>query len=285
MSRVDRRYPPSVVRTLLIGALALLVACGGSDSTTGHDVGTSFTPTADDPVRVLVLGDSVTVDGSPGIRAALEATGAAAVTVAAGPGAGLTTDYDWRREYPRLVEENRPDVVVLMFGGEWDLPTVQENPQRYDEIVAEAAETLTADGNRLVLVGMPPHPPGKVDERLRQRANRAFEKAAHDPNVEYLPPEPIFADAGGNYTDFLPDPMGQPARIRKVDGTHICPEGAARLGDAIRAALAETWALPAADPTWWFGPWRDDPLYTDSTVYEFPSGVLTANVCPPPPAP
>ncbi|MGH7358957.1 MAG: GDSL-type esterase/lipase family protein [Candidatus Rokuibacteriota bacterium] len=274
-----------MARTFLLGVVALaLVACGGSDATTAHDVGESFSPRAEDPVRVLVLGDSVTVDGSPGIRAALEATGAASVTLAAGPAAGLTTDYDWRTEYLRLIAEHRPDVVVLMFGGEWDLPTVKKAPERYDEIVAEATQMITADDTRLVLIGMPPHPPGKIDDSLRRRANRSFEAAAAIDKVEYLSPEPIFANAAGQYTDFLPDPEGVLARIRKVDGTHICPEGAARLGDAVRVALGDTWELPDPDPTWWFGPWRNDALYTDSNVYEYPSGVLTTNVCPPPPA-
>jgi len=229
--------------------------------------------TAQDPLRVLVVGDSVMWDASLGIKAALEATGVARVDPQAVLGVGLTqTAYRWRTAWPRLVVADRPDVVVAMFGG-WDGPQVVANGVPwYAGLVDQATAILTAGGARLVLMeyprNLPPDIPGQppvdqaANERQREAVDLAFAGAVlrHPGVVAYLPVGPVL-DLGGQFTSFLPGPAGVPERVRKHDDVHFCPAGAERVGRWVLDALTGPYGLPAPDPSWATGPWRADPRY------------------------
>ena len=226
--------------------------------------GSARTLTAADPLRVLLVGDSVSYDAEPGIAAALRATGVAQVTARNVLGFGLTVDepFDWRTEWPKLVAETRPELVVAFFGG-WDESFVtQHGAEAYGRRVDEAVAILTAEGARLLLIGQAVNvdrnrvPYGRPSrDALRAAALR------HRPAVAFLDLDPVLSP-GGRFTFHLPGPTG-PERVRKMDGTHLCPAGAARIGRAVLDAAAVVWALPAPPPAWRAGDWALDPRFDD----------------------
>ena len=230
-------------------------------------------PTAADPLRVLVVGDSVMYDASPGIAAALDGTGVVRVTSEPVLGFGLTRSaYRWRTEWPKLVAADRPDVVLAMFGG-WDGPGVLARGRAwYAGLAEEAVTALSATGARVVWLeypqNRPPEIPGRpppdqpANELGRQAVNAVLAgvAAGHLDTVAYLPTAPVLENAVG-FTAFLPDATGRLVRVRKRDDVHFCPAGAARVGELVLRALGPTYALPPAAPDWEGGAWRLDPRY------------------------
>jgi len=47
------------------------------------------------------------------------------------------------------------------------------------------------------------------------------------------------------------------------DDGHLCPGGAALLGEAVLVVLTERFGVPEPSPRWWWGPWVGDARYDD----------------------
>jgi peptidoglycan/LPS O-acetylase OafA/YrhL len=221
-------------------------------------------PTAQDPLRVLMVGDSVGYDAEPGIRAALEGTGLAVVSAANQLGFGLTNGLtDWRSAWPRLVTERRPELVVMLLGS-WDEGFIATDGVRaYTDVAAEAADLLTAQGAHLLVLGYPI----TVDRVTREVASRgSVEALAALPQrrpgrVWFRSLDPALTP-DGRYVDHLPGPTGS-ERVRKLDGTHFCPGGAARIGRLVLDAVVGPYRLTEPPSSWRSGPWALDHRYDD----------------------
>ena len=223
------------------------------------------TPTAEDPLRVLILGDSIMFDAAFGIEAALEATGVVDVERVARPGFGFDSTYDWRSDYPDLLEEHRPEVIVIMLGG-WDFHLVDEaGSPAYVPLVDEAVETMTSQGAEVLWLSYPHSAPeaGLAAERIAVNEVFAALPTRWPGVVTYLDIGPVLGNPDGTWAQALPGPDGALQLVRKPDGGHICPYGAQLLGDAVRSTLAPLWALPAPDPGWVAGEWRTADAYDD----------------------
>jgi hypothetical protein len=223
------------------------------------------TPTEDDPLRVLLFGDSVMGTAHPGIDGALQATGVGRAVNAAAELFGLVALYDWRGEWPAIFERERPDVIVLMFGG-WDADFIRVvGPAYYQQVLDEAVAMITATGALVVFIGSPTTGAIFGAETPRRFVNGFFQDAAqrHPGAVLYLAPEPVLDGPLENYRAFAPGPDGQWRRIHKKDDVHLCAPGAALLAEALLTALRDHGvALPALPPGWDQGPWADDPVYS-----------------------
>ena len=239
----------------IVLAIALLVAA----------TGTLVFRASGPALRVASLGDSVAYDGDPGIRAALEATGEVVVDTRSYGGVGLLRPGidDYLRE---ALDEN-PDVVVVMLGG-WDLGEIVAGPPAYGRRLDEVAGLLTSKGATVIWLGMPPTPPPEGIEEARQTANREFAALAdrHD-GVNYLDTGQILGDRFGGFTRTRTGVAGTEVQVRKVrdgrDDGHLCPAGAALLGQAVLTAMRETHILPEEMDGWWEGEWTRDARYED----------------------
>jgi uncharacterized protein len=250
----------------LAGVMALVLAVGAC----GAAASARRPASLGRPPRVLVLGDSVMFDASLAIVAALSAAGA---TVDNEPylGMGLTkTDlYDWRAHWPGLLAAARPDLVVVLLGA-WDLPggggpATAAVPAAwsslYEADVAEAARLLTGAGARVVWIGLPwirdlasRQQVAALDDAFRTVAGRVA-------GVTFVDGAAVLAGPDGGYAEHLPGPGGRPERVRKLDGVHLCPAGAARLAAAVVAAVRGWWGLRPVGG-WQAGPWRADGRYS-----------------------
>jgi hypothetical protein len=211
-------------------------------------------------LEVLVVGDSVMHDASAAIEAALTATGAASVrpTAAFGLGFSDTAGISFAGAADDILAGPPVEQVVAMIGS-WDHLAVQRDREAYADEVRSALSTLSADGRSVLLLGEPPSAPDKGEEPTRTELNDVLRSvAAEFPRVRFLATDTIIGDADGHYLMSGPDGL-----LRKPDGRHLCPAGATRFGSAVLAALSESWQLPAADPVWALGSWRQDPRYDD----------------------
>jgi peptidoglycan/LPS O-acetylase OafA/YrhL len=245
------------------------------------DFGTRVLTPADDPAAVqlatpartvMIVGDSGTVDATPALTAAFSAAGATKVVEAASPGFGLTNNDAWREDWPALIAEHDPDLVLVMLGG-WDISEDGEiDEDSYAAVVDDAAGLLSAGGADVLWLSMlpggttPDRPPDAVFEQLPGRFPGVVEY--HDVQRALRVPDDArevleFEDGAEEWPRSYVAADGSVVLLRKPDNWHLCPTGAERLALDVNAAAAELgWAV-VAPPDWIGGAWRDDPRYDD----------------------
>ncbi|HET9601043.1 MAG TPA: acyltransferase family protein [Acidimicrobiales bacterium] len=218
-------------------------------------------PTPDDPLRVVLIGDSYMYDAAPGIEAGLEATGLAKVVDRSVLGFGVTMD-GWDRTLVRAIDTERPDLVVTMWA-RYDVDWLSTHePAEYAARLQEAAGLLLSSGAHLLVVGLAPSEVGYgMHDHVPRGINELFAglPALFPGQVTYLDPDPVVAPSG-QPTLAVPVPGGE-LRVRKVDLSHYCPDGAARFGQALIDLLAVTAAVPAPATDWYAGRWREEGRY------------------------
>jgi hypothetical protein len=215
---------------------------------------------------VFLIGDSVAHDAAVGVFEAVEATGVVSTESLFPPLFGLTGSYPWREAIRVAVSRQRTEVAILFLGGGWDQARAVADPEAYRSIVTEAVDALASSGARVLVIGTPPLPELSMTDSNRGVMNEVFRsmEERRPGRAFYVDPDPALGlTTAGGYTEHLPTADGRVARIRKPNA-HICPEGAARLGNELRKALARLHPLPPPDPGWYWGPWRNDVQYTSS---------------------
>ena len=245
------------------------VASSTTTSTTTLPLPRGRIPTVDDPLRVLVLGDSATYEIEPGLTAALEHTGLVDSTDWTQMGLGLSRwpELPWWEAWAGYVAEIRPDAVVLQVGI-WDVeegvfsgtrrpvPTDSDWEQQFAFLMDVAVEVLTVDGADLYWLTMLPEPP---DAASPERLNRlVVELANRDERVSVVDLTPAFS-RDGEYVRVV-ERNGVVWPIRKVDGVHLCREGAGLAGRVVAEAIAADHGV-MVDVGWEDGAWRSNPKF------------------------
>ncbi len=238
-------------------------------TTTTLPASTTTTITPNPARKVLLLGDSTMVDASPAVTAVLKATGAE-VSMGAGPGFGLTrvgtTDNPptWDVDYPRVLREEDPDLVVAMMGI-WDQAYIEQNGIiAYSRVVKQATDILVSTGAKVVFLAVPPG--GENPDRLQ---NLAFETVAamYPGQVFFIEYEGVLRGPDGSYPVTMTGPDGSTLHLRKADGFHFCPDGAQRLAEELdRLAVVHGLTVPAA-PGWQSGSWRTSKYYQEAACF------------------
>jgi peptidoglycan/LPS O-acetylase OafA/YrhL len=240
-------------------------------------------PSPADPLRVMVVGDSVMQDASFGITAALRATGEASVVTRTIAGFGLTTS-DWYTALPQLISQARPQLIVASWS--WDqhgptTPNALHQHALYAKLLERAVSTVLATGDGVEGVIFTAFPQSGVIPARNPSQQASYNKERWDGVVawnaiaqkmtaSYPGKVMYFPLAGslmlhGKYSAWLP-PEGDPKapgaqwiRVRKVDNVHLCPEGSARYANALLADMTAVFGLAPANPDWAQGPWASGP--------------------------
>jgi hypothetical protein len=253
-------------------------AAGGGGSGTAPHVHVALQATAE-PYKAWIFGDSVMVDSSPGITAALQATGDVSVAVnTAFPGWGLTIDHSWLSGVQSTLAHNSIQIAIGLWS--WDDQEAQADPTGYRALLTRYVSALLTppDGVKLVvLVQFPQAGPKNAltDPVARERAwkqqtaaTNAWDDAARQVVASfpgralYLTTQQLFAP-GGRFLTWMRTPAGTWVRARKLDNTHMCPYGAAQFGALLTEELTPILDLAAPKPGWEFASWTDDPRYND----------------------
>ncbi len=245
-------------------------------------------PSPANPLRVMIIGDSVMHDASYGITASLQATGEATVSTKTYPGFGLTTATSWPTSIPSLIHQTGAQLIVASWS--WDqygptTPNALHQPKRYTALLRRAVATMLAPGNGVegvIFTQFPQSgdlaaasPAATASYNKERRAgvvawNDIAEKMVADfpGRVMYFP----LADSillHGKYSAWLPPegdphaPSNQWLRVRKLDNVHLCPEGSARYAAALLADMTSVFRLAPAEGNWSQGTWTTDPDFND----------------------
>jgi peptidoglycan/LPS O-acetylase OafA/YrhL len=281
--------PSSVAGTSHIAALGSGQSVPGAGGYAGQQpIQLTPAPSPADPLRVMIIGDSVMHDASYGITASLEATGEATVDTRTIDGFGLTTAPSWPTSIPSLIRQTGAQLIVASWS--WDqygptTPNALHQPVRYTSLLRRAVSTMLTPGNGVEGVIFTQFPqsgdlaaanPADTPSYNKERRagvtawNDIAEKMTSDfpGRVMYFPlADSIMLD--GKYSAWLP-PEGDPhapssewTRVRKLDNVHLCPEGSARYAAALLADMTSVFRLPPAGATWSQGAWTTDPDFNN----------------------
>ena len=231
------------------------------------------------PLRVLIVGDSVMQDSAPGIIAALQATGVVQVVDNdAKKYWGLAMTTGWKTDWPRFVQQYRPELVLGMWS--WDGWPAHLDPVGYGHLLEQAVGVLLAPGTGVDGVAMMEFPRSRpttssVDPATQARSLADAATGAQAWNSAVASVAPLWPghylylptasslELNGQYSAWLPAPGGALSRARKVDNFHVCPTGSARLGEAVLAQLTPVLRLPPAADGWWAGSWTKNHTYNN----------------------
>lgn len=194
-------------------------------------------PTSADPLRIYIAGDSVVRDaGESFLRlAADDPRLASTLHYEIATGLSRPDFYDWPTALADDVEALKPDVAVIMFGGNdaqgivgpdgTVFPTVDAPGWReeYGRRVAAVMDELQ-DPHRLVFwVGQPPMRDAAFDRRIGIINDVVATEAADRPWVTFVDTAEVLGGPDGGYAARLP---GTDADLRQADGIHLSRAGA-----------------------------------------------------------
>ena len=263
----------------MVLSLALAAACtvGGDDAsgptTTESTIPPTTTslppggrqPTPEDPLRVTFGGDSVMAELAPAMIQALEGGQETIGRFLLAPSLArnASTRVTWTQELAR----HDPDLIVVLVGFWEDSvvgPDASAAPgwaQQYrTQVVEPFVDLITAGGAKVLWIGM-----ASVVDPVRTarfaRLNSVYVDVAEArDDVDYLAAGDYLSSPQGGYTEVLNAPgSGQPVRIRRLDGLHLCPGGVDLLGEPVLEAITAQWNVDAVYG-WQQGSWRRPPL-------------------------
>lgn len=218
-------------------------------------------PTSADPLRVLVAGDSLSGHLGPSVSNALAGTPSTiALDEHVGTGLARPDVVDWPTELTRDMTNLRPEVVVLIFGGNdnQDLRTadgwipithVAEWKAEYQRRVAQLMDIVAKPGVSVYWIGLP------VMNRPSLQAvvptiNRMIkaEADARPHQVTFVDPNPAVTRPDGRFTTFLPTGGGRKVQVRENDGVHPTAIGTDRIVAEFAPGLIASRHLDATPP-------------------------------------
>ena len=211
-------------------------------------------PTATDPLRVYIGGDSIVRDAGESFLRFAADDPLLSTTMHYEIATGLTRPdfYDWPAALVADAEALAPEVMFIMFGGndaqgivgpDGTVHDTVDSPgwrAEYGRRVEIVMDSLRAEDRLILWIGMPPvRSPGfqgRVDV-----LNEIYETAAEDrPWVRFVDLSTVLGDADGAYVERLP---GVDGALRQSDGIHLARPGAdhqaRHMLTVLREALAE----------------------------------------------
>jgi uncharacterized protein len=216
-------------------------------------------PTASNPAKVFIVGDSDAGTFGPYLQTLLDGTGIVTTELDYKVSSGLARPdfFDWPAEIAAKLPAADPDIVVATFGGNDaqglsvasgdfvvgdPVANEAEWTAEYEKRVGAVMDQLTAGGRTLIWVGIPNDDNPDVTARMKIQDQAARAAAAERPGVVFIDTWKRFSGRDGNWAEFVIDPRdGQGKDVRADDGFHLNQNGAEILAidiaQAIRADL------------------------------------------------
>ena len=207
-------------------------------------------PTAADPLRVLVVGDSIGIDLGGPLSNDLTGTGVVQATFDGKVDTGLARpDYfNWPAELQADLANDHPDLVVVMMGANdpqamtvggnvVDYGTPAWNVE-YGARVGSILDEASAAGARTLWVGMPPMQGAQLNGEMQVVNGIVQSQVALRPaTASYLSSWDVLGTSQGGFQAYATNAAGAEVNIRTPDGIHLSPGGGEWLSQAVIADL------------------------------------------------
>ncbi len=205
-------------------------------------------PTAADPARLYIAGDSDAGAFGPFLENLVDDTGLVTTTLDYKTSSGLARPdfFDWPAHFQTQLGALNPDIVIVTFGGNDGQPIHGMNDQvdsdewraEYGSRVGAAMDLLSAGGRTLIWVGIPNGPTDDFTARLKVQNEVVTAEAAKRPDVVMIDTWSRFTGLDGGYAEYVIDPRdGVSKDVRAADGFHLNVAGAEILALDINAAV------------------------------------------------
>ncbi|MCM3925443.1 DUF459 domain-containing protein, partial [Frankia sp. AiPs1] len=211
-------------------------------------------PTATDPLRVLVTGDSLTESLGPTITNTAPDTVRAQTDTRFGTGLVRPDFFDWAAHARDQVAQRNAELIIVAMGGNdgqgITLPDGTVLPAGSAEWEAEyqrrasvVMRIWTGNGaRRLLWLGLPPARSNQLNGYFHRLNTATATAAAGVGGASYLDLTPWLAKDGA-YSDYLTAADGREVLARSHDGVHLTLDGARIAAAHVLDAVRSTWLL------------------------------------------
>lgn len=217
------------------------------------------------PRKILVLGDSLAatgfgallekrLDAHPDLECARKAKSAT--------GLARPDFYDWESEAKKAVEQHKPDLVVVIMGGNdgQDLTSKSGKGKRvawksdgwndaYKSRVGDFLREISADGRKVLWLGLPRTATTGFEQKLetiRELQSQAIGELGDA--ASYLDTTPFLTDGSGKLLDRATVGKRKDQPLREEDGIHFTMAGSEYFADKVYPEVLRVLGVADAAP-------------------------------------
>ena len=189
--------------------------------------------------KILVIGDILGSELASGLNEQLADERRLAVIDRSVDGSGLMSvdRFDWEKEFPDILNRDKPDFVVIFFGagdrqmqaGDQRLSVRSAMGERtHARRVDGLIETLKVYGRPYFWMGAPPIR-GRAGADEAPFLNSIYKHRVTDAGGRFVDIWDGFTDSSGRFADWGPDKEGKISRLRTGDGLKFTRAGRLKL--------------------------------------------------------
>jgi uncharacterized protein len=214
-------------------------------------------PTAANPAKVLIVGDSDAGTFGPYLQTLLDGTNVVETELNYKVSSGLARPdfFDWPAELAATLPDADADIIVATFGGNdsqglaiADGSFIVSDPvndkaewtAEYQRRVGGVMDLMLETGATVIWVGIPNDDSPDVTARLQVQDQAVRAAAAERPAVIFVDTWKRFSGRDGGWAEFVVDPRDNVGKdVRADDGFHLNTNGAEILALDIAQAIRD----------------------------------------------
>jgi hypothetical protein len=194
----------------------------------------------DDAQKILIVGDFLAGGLGDGLTAAFEASPGVVVEARSNVSSGLVRDdyYNWPGELPKMIDELKPAMVVIMIGANDRQQMVTDAGKEkfrtdgwfseYQHRVLAFGKEITGRKIPLLWVGLPAFESDSMTADAVQM-NQLYRNQVESIGGEFVDIWDGFVDENGKFIVTGSDVNGQQVRLRTTDGINLTQAGRRKL--------------------------------------------------------
>lgn len=193
-----------------------------------------------DARTILIVGDFLASGLGDGLTAAFETSPGVVVETRGNVSSGLVRDdyYDWPEQLPKMIDELKPAMVVVMIGANDRQQMVTDTAKEkfrtdgwfteYRRRVLSFGKEVTGRKIPLLWVGLPAFESNSMTADAVQM-NQLYRNQVESIGGEFVDIWDGFVDENGNFIVTGSDVNGQQVRLRTSDGINLTQAGRRKL--------------------------------------------------------
>ncbi len=219
--------------------------------------------------RILIIGDFAASAVADALKKFFTDNSDIVIINHTMPASGLvrTDYYPWQSNISKLIDQNNPDVIIIMIGANDNQPikdsygiinTDQSEWMRiYKQRIIEITENLHASGKSWIWIGQPSFGNDLLTQKMKI-FNALYKQETEKAGGYFLDIWSGFIDEEGNFSFSGYDIHGKIAKLRTHNGIHFTSEGKEKLASYLEKPLKNILNFHAFS--------HDNPYLTNQTI-------------------